>query len=410
MHDIFRNRRQALFCDMRHRVGALGAALVCLLGFAVSAQATILVTDADASTDNTCTLAQAITLANYAASGILPTDIGSQTTGPGTCTGATGGGNVILILVPRIVLTGIDNYWYGPNALPPIASPIEIVGGNTDTMIVAQHVGDPTPTTANAFRLFYVSGGMELPAGSLTIVAAVLQGGYAKGGDSGLGGGGAGMGGAIFNQGSLYLQYVSLIGNTAQGGTANALSGYGGGGGMGEDGGSSNGGGFGGALGSSYGGAGSSGNGSGGGGGGGGGFISGSNGGTASTDGGSGGGSGGLGGVGATGAYAGGSAGDGGGGSAYFGSGFSGFSGGSFGHGGGGGDTSGGFAGGGGGGVGGGAVACRQVPARAAAAAALVAAAAPSRAAGDLVAALVLVSIITTHAASAAATLLVSRS
>jgi hypothetical protein len=360
MHDIFRNRRQALFCDMRRRVGALGAALVCLLGFAVSAQATILVNDAGASTDNTCTLAQAITLANYAASGILPANIGSQTTSIGTCAGASGGGNLILIGVPRIVLTGIDNYWYGPNALPPIASPIEIVGGYAGTTIVAQHVGDPTPTTANAFRLFYVSGGMELPPGTLLIVSAVLQGGYAKGGDSGTGGGGAGMGGAIFNQGSLSLQYVSLIGNTAQGGEANAVHQGGvplgnGGGGMGQDGGGFNGGGFGGPLGSSYGGAGSSGSISGGGGGGGG-FISGSNGGAASHGGGSGGGSGGLGGVGASFWATGGGAGDGGGGgsSAFDSVESLSYSGGGFGGGGGSGSSNGGDGGGGVGGGGGG--------------------------------------------------------
>jgi hypothetical protein len=48
------------------------------------------------------------------------------------------------------------------------------------TTLRAVHTGDPTPATANAFRLFCVSGGMELPAGSLTIVNAVLQGGYAR--------------------------------------------------------------------------------------------------------------------------------------------------------------------------------------------------------------------------------------
>jgi hypothetical protein len=360
MHDIFRHRRQALFSSMRRRVGALGAALVCLLAFAVSAQATIFVADAGASTDNTCTLAQAITLANYAASGILPADIGSQTTSIGTCTGATGGGNLILIGVPRIVLTGIDNYWYGPNALPPIASPIEIVGGFTDaslvTTIVAQHVGDPTPTTANAFRLFYVSGGMELPPGTLSISSAVLQGGYAKGGDSFRGGGGAGMGGAIFNQGTLYLQYVSLIGNTAQGGAHCGVCGTSAGGGMGQDGGFSNGGGFGGTLGLAYGG------GSGGtevgvndGGGGGGGFVSGSNGGTtASVYGAPGGGNGGLGGGGGGGGSGGGGiGGDGGGGGGGLSPG-DGTAGGAFGSGGGSGNFIHFNGGGGGGGVGGG--------------------------------------------------------
>ena len=100
------------------------------------------------------------------------------------------------------------------------------------------HTGDPTPTTANAFRFFYVSGGLRRTAGRLADAGqmTVLQGGYAKGGDSGYGGGGAGMGGAIFNQGSLTLSSVSLIGNTAQGGAANVIADTSGGGGMGQDG------------------------------------------------------------------------------------------------------------------------------------------------------------------------------
>src|SRR5262249_18445256 len=146
------------------------------------------------------------------------------------------GSNTIAVYIPTVTLTTIDNYWYGPNALPPIASTILIWCIGYATTIRAVHTGDPTPTTANAFRLFYVSGGMELPAGSLTILNAVLQGGYAKGGDSGAGGGGAGMGGAIFNQGTLTLRSVSLIDNAAQGGLAGVLSvSAGGGGGMGED-------------------------------------------------------------------------------------------------------------------------------------------------------------------------------
>jgi len=336
---------------MRHRAGALGAAVVCLLGIATSVQANIFVTDAGGSTVNTCTLAQAIALANFFASGIDPTAIGSQTTSAGTCTGAAAGGNVIGILVPKIVLTGIDNYWYGPNALPPIASAIVIVGSGTagtGTTLVAQHVGDPMPTTANAFRFFYVSGGYdgELPNGSLFLQGITLQGGYAKGGNSDVGGGGAGMGGAIFNQGNLTLSDVSLIGNSARGGRIDEANALYSGGGMGADGG-----GFGGAIGSGWGGNGSSGSISGGGGGGGG-FISGSSGGTASANGASGGGNGGLGGDGASfPLQPGGAAGDGGGGSGSGNAVYPGDAGGAFGFGGGGGISAG---RGGGGGVGGG--------------------------------------------------------
>src|SRR5581483_6265035 len=122
------------------------------------------------------------------------------------------------------------------------------IEGNGATL-VASHVGDPTPATADAFRFFYVSGGMESPAGALTLHRLTLRGGYAKGGDSGNGGGGAGMGGAIFNQGTLALIDTTILGCTAHGGNYNPNI-YGGGG-MGQDGdpaGFGTGGGFGGSM------------------------------------------------------------------------------------------------------------------------------------------------------------------
>jgi hypothetical protein len=221
---------------------------------------------------------------------------------------------VITVHIPAITLITIDNYWYGPNALPPIASSISILPAAGTLTLIASHIGDPTPTTSNAFRFFYVSGGMELAAGSLNLVNVVLRGGYAKGGDSGTGGGGAGMGGAVFNQGSLSLVNVSLIGNAAQGGSVNGGDASGGGG-MGEDAVGGSGGGFGGALGGTFGGSGGFGNEAGGGGGG---LLSGSDGGGGQLSAGSGGGNGGLGGVGGSSAYeAGGGAGDGGGGGGF---------------------------------------------------------------------------------------------
>ena len=231
--------------------------------------------------------------------GIVGASIGSTTVNLGICSTPpsfpAAGSNTLLIDVPVITLTTIDNYWYGPNALPPIASAITIIASSGTGELVASHVGDPTPATANAFRFFYVSGGLagELPAGSLTLVNMILQGGYAKGGDSGAGGGGGGMGGAIFNQGNLALINVSLIGNTAQGGKVTGNSNSLGGGGMGQDapGYPWDGAGFGGALGSSYGGAGGGPNAMLLGGSGGGGFITGSTGATATIGGASGGGS-----------------------------------------------------------------------------------------------------------------------
>jgi hypothetical protein len=222
----------------------------------MSAQAAIVVTHTGAPSASTCTLAQAINAAN-AANGVTAASVGSSTP-PGNCTGASAGINYVTFSGwPTITLTGVDNYWYGPNALPPIASIISI--GNypgTGATLVASHVGDPTPATANAFRLFYVSGGLpgELPAGNLLLSGMTLKGGYAKGGDAGFGGGGAGMGGAIFNQGNLGLYGVSLIGNVAQGGNAGQGSKIGGGG-MGQDG-TDSGGGFGGSLGGLFGGGG----------------------------------------------------------------------------------------------------------------------------------------------------------
>src|SRR5262249_22524630 len=150
-----------------------------------------------------------------AANGVSASTVGSSSSG-GNCVGAVLGSNEVDIYwLPTITLTAVDNYWYGPNALPPIASSITIVAFGNVTTISAVHSGDPSPTTLNAFRFFYVSGGMELPAGALTLANVVLQNGYAKGGDTWVGGGGAGMGGAIFNQGALNLHNVALIGNTA---------------------------------------------------------------------------------------------------------------------------------------------------------------------------------------------------
>ena len=305
-----------------------------------------------------CSLAQAIALANYA-NFVDPTAIGSATTSFGGCTtlpppipSYPTGPYSLIVTQTQITLTSIDNYWYGPNALPPIASSISIVPAAGTLTLTASHAGDPTPDTAHAFRFFYVSGGLEIQAGSLTLQNTVLQGGYVKGGDAWDGGGGAGMGGAIFNQGSLALANVSVIGNTAQGGTTSvfALVGNKGGGGMGQEGQISDGGGFGGSLGGAYGGAGSSGSATYGGGGGGG-FVAGSGGGAVNPGGAPGGGKGVLGGSGeSSNNHSGGAAGDGGGGGGAYGGGAG--NGGGFGLGGAGGaDYS--YAGGGGG-VGGG--------------------------------------------------------
>jgi hypothetical protein len=89
--------------------------------------------------------------------------------------GANASGGAIITLAQGCIytFTGINNHWYGPNALPPIQSRVVIVGNSS--VLQAVHIGDPTPTTANAFRLFYVSGGLESPAGSLVLQKVTLR-------------------------------------------------------------------------------------------------------------------------------------------------------------------------------------------------------------------------------------------
>lgn len=310
----------------------------------------------------TCTLSQAIAAANLA-NGVTPDSVGSATTAVGfdpsgflspganklgNCEGATLGANSI-VFAPALagatltyttadfsttpwnsgtfIVNGMpsghatdpnnlaDNYWYGLNALPPIASTIGIDGGSAGiTLEITLPTFPPGNAARPRLRFFYVSGGLtgQLPAGSLSLRNMTLTGGRAWGGLGG--GGGAGMGGAIFNQGTLNLSAVTLTSNSAIGGRGNAAQA---GGGMADRPSGAEGGGMGGAvseydiplapayfLGGRYGGRGAAGGG--GYGGGGGGFITGSDG-----SGGAGGGLGGLGGCtpGTTGCY-----GDGGGG------------------------------------------------------------------------------------------------
>ncbi len=117
-------------------------------------------------------------------------------------------------------LTVEDNFWYGPNGLPPIASDITI-DGNGATIARA----DSSPK----FRFFFVGAdpasqrtmGYTTPgAGSLTLLDVTVRGGLAEGGDALGGGGGAGLGGAIFSQGSVVVERSTLTANTATGGSS----------------------------------------------------------------------------------------------------------------------------------------------------------------------------------------------
>ena len=117
-----------------------------------------------------------------------------------------------------------NNYWYGPNALPAIASDITIEGNgavleNTNTTRLRFfYVG---ANASSARTLSYYTPG----AGTLTLRNLTLKGGLQQGGNTGKhGGGGAGMGGAIFNQGTLILDAVTVYNNTARGGAPSAYT------------------------------------------------------------------------------------------------------------------------------------------------------------------------------------------
>ncbi len=153
--------------------------------------------------------------------------------------------------------------WYGPSALPQIASDITIEGNGA--------VIERSPTATTNFRMVYVGAsaatGFHGPGpGTLTLRDLTVRNFVAKGGNAGTGGGGAGLGGAIFNQGTLVIGRVTFSANTARGGDSTGDPAVGGGGGIGTDATGGNGGGFGpGAFNGATGGAGWSGGGGGGG-------------------------------------------------------------------------------------------------------------------------------------------------
>jgi hypothetical protein len=177
---------------------------------------------------------------------------------------ASGGSNVVALGRGCVyTLTTVNNNWYGPNGLPPIASDITIEGNGAT---IQRAAGAPNfrlffvgADPLNANTLNYVTPG----AGSLTLRNVMLAGGLAKGGNSFGGGGGAGMGGAIFSQGAVTIDASTLTSNTARGGATS--TGEDGGGGIGTDAQATTGGGFGsGTFGGAGGGAGGNGGGGGG--------------------------------------------------------------------------------------------------------------------------------------------------
>jgi hypothetical protein len=218
------------------RFAARVALAMCVFAATLPAYAgTITVNSAAAPSAGICTLAQAIYAANRTnnptdatppgATTIAPlSDSVATTVGVGTCTGAASGANTIDLstYAGQTITFSIDspdNFWYGPNALPPIASTILIEGNGATLNIVAG--------TSPRLRFFFVGAdpnssatpGYNTPGrGALTLHNLTLTGGRQLGGAVGYGGGGAGMGGAIYNQGVLFLDAVTLAGNSATGG------------------------------------------------------------------------------------------------------------------------------------------------------------------------------------------------
>jgi Divergent InlB B-repeat domain len=149
---------------------------------------------------------------------------------------AVGGSNTINLSAGCIYdLKAVDNNWYGPNGLPPVANRLTIEGHG------ATIARDPT---AAPFRLFYIGADPSSPgtedytspgAGSLTLDEVTLSHGLAQGGDANGGGGGAGMGGAIFNQGALTVTRSMFTANEAHGGSSIGATAGSGGGGMGTN-------------------------------------------------------------------------------------------------------------------------------------------------------------------------------
>ena len=118
---------------------------------------------------------------------------------------ATGGSNTITLVAGNtFTMTAVDNTTDGATGLPVIASGDNLtIVGNGD--VIQRSTADGTP----AFRLFDVASGASVALANLT-----LQGGL------------SGQGGAIYSQGSLNLNGVTVQSNIAQG------SNYSGGGGI----------------------------------------------------------------------------------------------------------------------------------------------------------------------------------
>jgi CSLREA domain-containing protein len=214
-------------------LAGLAAAALSLAGTASAATIQVTTTAEDlAANDPGCSLREAIIAANRDApqGGCPAGDAGAQN----TIVLAPGATYTLTAPDPAELADSDRGAWFGPNALPPIASSI-LIEGNGATIA-------RSPSATQAFRLFFIGanpnnsntkGYISPGPGALTLQDVTLAGGLAHGGDSNRGGGGAGMGGAIFNQGRLIIERSTLTGNTAEGGASATTTAGDGGGGIG---------------------------------------------------------------------------------------------------------------------------------------------------------------------------------
>lgn len=84
-----------------------------------------------------CTLANAINYANSLNPNASYKPFYSAA-GNGSCSDGAAGANTIQLPAGTITFTAIDNYWYGPNALPPVWSTITIEGDPNTASCVAR--------------------------------------------------------------------------------------------------------------------------------------------------------------------------------------------------------------------------------------------------------------------------------
>jgi hypothetical protein len=128
----------------------------------------------------------------------------------------TGGGSNTITLVAgtTFTLTAVDNTTDGATGLPVIAANDTLtIVGNNDTIQRSTAKGTP------AYRLFDVAGGASLILESMTVQNGLAQGNGA--------GASSAEGGAIYSQGTLALNTVTVQNSTAQGYFAGTAAGGG---------------------------------------------------------------------------------------------------------------------------------------------------------------------------------------